>query len=77
MDSHLRAIEELTAILDSGIHYSIERVDTKFLVRLGEPEDGPIVAAMVDDFEQAASWLRQQVKIRYPHSAYVKRLPTD
>jgi hypothetical protein len=77
MDSHLRSIKELAAIRDSGIHYSIERVDTKFLVRLGEPEDGPLLAAMLDDLEQAVCWLREQVKVHYLDSPYAERLLTD
>jgi hypothetical protein len=72
MDSHLHFIEDLTAILDSGIRYSIQRVGDQFLVRLGEPQGEPMAATSVDDIGQAVSWLREQVKVHYPDSAYVK-----
>jgi hypothetical protein len=77
VDAHLHFIEELTAILESGIHYSIQRVDRTFLVKLGESVDEPLASASVRDIEHAVSWLTEQIKVHYPNSAYAKRLLTD
>jgi hypothetical protein len=63
VEAHLHMIEELTAILESGIRYSIQRVDRTFLVTLGECVDKPLASARVNDIEQAVSWLMEQIKV--------------
>jgi hypothetical protein len=73
MDEHLAYIEELSNILDSGVRFTINRVDNKFVIALGDPNE-PVATAVTNDLGQAVSWLREQVKSHYPHCAYSRRL---
>jgi hypothetical protein len=45
--------------------------------RLGDYREKPEAEAILPTMEEAVSWLREQVKARYPDSDYAKRLLTN
>ena len=71
------ALFELQKIQDSGIRFTLQTAGHGFTVKLGDYRRSPEAQAVVDCFDQAVSWLREQVKVRYPGSDYSKGLLTN
>jgi hypothetical protein len=69
-DDQIKLIEELTSIQTSGVRFSIDRIDTQFVVILGPDIYKPVAIAVTEDLGHAGLWLREQVKTHYPHCAY-------
>jgi hypothetical protein len=68
------AAEELEAIIDSGITFTLEPVDKLgFAVKVGNYRLEPVVFATLPSFDHAVAWLIEQVKIRYPDCEYSRR----
>jgi hypothetical protein len=74
MEEHLAYLEELSSILDSGVPFTIDRIDGKVIVSVGSDFHHPVATGITDDLPQAVAWLRDQVKARYPNCAYAKSL---
>jgi hypothetical protein len=73
-DHQTKLIEELTSIQASGVRFSIDRRDRRFVVILGPDIYKPVAMAVIDDLGHAVLWLREQVKTHYPHCAYSRHL---
>jgi hypothetical protein len=68
---------ELRGIQDSGIRFTLQPQDGRFVVRLGDYRQKSDAEAILPTMEEAVTWLREQVKFRYPDSAYARRLLTN
>lgn len=53
---------------NSGIRFTLQEHYGRFLVRLGDYRHRPDAEAILPTREEAVSWLREQVKVRYPES---------
>ena len=70
----MNALNELDRIRNSGIPFDIEIWDDQFLVSIGPDPAQPQIVALTNNIHEAVYWLKEQVKLRYPNSAYSRRL---
>lgn len=70
----MNALTELDRIWKSGIPFDIEIVDDQFLVSIGSDPACPQGLALTNSIDEAVYWLKEQLKLRYPNSAYARRL---
>jgi hypothetical protein len=72
-----KALLELQKLCEGGIRFSVAPRDGGFLVQLGDFRDDPSARSFTKTLDEAAAWLREQAKHRYPESADAKALLTN
>ena len=70
----MNALNELDRIRQSGIPFDIELVQDRFLVSIGPDPACPQGLSLASSFDEAVYWLKEQLKLHYPNSAYARRL---
>lgn len=71
------ALIELEKMVKSGIRLSVRPTAGGFLVLIGGFHMNPDAQVFTNSLDEAVAWLREQIKDRYPDSAYGRALLTN